>query len=82
MIENKHSKKGAKSSGRRINIVDIESIEPFHKSSSFALFYYEHVQDSSGSGGLFGPKKPSSPYHVLREEHFQSRHLGDIIYAY
>lgn len=67
---------------RRINVVDIESIEPLHK-STFGLTYYEFLQES-GSGGLFSSKKSSASgvKQVLHEEHYQSRHLAEIIYAY
>jgi hypothetical protein len=62
---------------QRINVVDIECIEPVTRSSNFILYYYEHVKEQTG--GLFWVKKQK---HNLRDDHYQSRHVGEIIYAY
>ena len=52
---------------RRINVVDIESFEPSHKSASFVMYYYEN-DTSGGETGLF--RKSVTHKHVLKEEHF------------
>jgi hypothetical protein len=41
---------------QRINVVDIEAIEPHHR-MTFSLLYYVHEIESSSLGGLFGAKK-------------------------
>lgn len=48
---------------------------------NFSLSYYEHSEESAGLvGGLFGGS--SKKKTVLIEDHYQSRHLAEILHAY
>jgi hypothetical protein len=48
---------------------------------NFTLTYYEHSEESAGLvGGLFGGS--SKKKSVVIEEHYQSRHLAEILHGY
>jgi hypothetical protein len=48
---------------------------------NFTMTYFDHTEESAGLvGGLFGGS--SKKKSVLIEEHYQSRHLAEILHAY
>ena len=62
--------------------MDIDYIEPLEK-FTFMLQYHDHEVIEQGGGGLFSSKKPVlTQKSVIIQEHYQSRHLAEILNAY